>query len=152
MTRRSPVRRVICTGSSGQSLVEFSIVGLMVCILLLATLEVSRLVLAYTTVANAARAGLRYAVVHGSSRTGAGIDGPSGPGANPPEVLTVITDFAGAGSLSRSGLLITVAYPGGSNAPGQLVTVTAVYVYDPLTTFIPFGARLGSTTQGVIAY
>jgi Flp pilus assembly protein TadG len=152
MISSSPVKPVNRRGSRGQALVEFSIVGLMVCILLLAALEVSRLVLAYTTVANAAREGARYATAHGSSRTGAGVDGPSGPGANPTQVLTVVTDFAGTGSLKSANLQISVAYPGGSNAPGQVVTVTAVYVYDPLTTYFPFSVRLGSTTQGVIVY
>jgi Flp pilus assembly protein TadG len=139
-------------GSSGQALVEFSIVSFMVCILLLSTLEVARLVLVYTTLANAAREGSRYAVVHGGSRTGTGVDGPSGPGANPAQVVTVVRNFAGTGSLSNSHLTIEVAYPGGSNAPGQRVDVTAVYAYDPLTTYIPFNVRLGSTAQGVIAF
>lgn len=139
-------------GSSGQALVEFSIVSFMVCILLLSTLEVARLVLVYTTLANAAREGSRYAVVHGGSRTGTGVDGPSGPGANPAQVVTVVRNFAGTGSLSNSQLTIEVAYPGGSNAPGQRVDVSAVYAYDPLTTYIPFNVRLGSTAQGVIAF
>jgi Flp pilus assembly protein TadG len=147
-SRRSENR----TGSKGQALVEFSVVSFMLCILLLYTIEVSRLVLVYTTVANAARAGSRYAVVHGSSRTGSGVDGPSGPGANPDQVVTVVRNFAGAGLLSSSRLTITVEYPSASNAPGQLVNVTAVYSYDPLTTFSPLSVRLGSTTQGVIAF
>ena len=57
----------------GQSLVEFSIVSLMVCILALAAVEIGRVILVYTTVANAARAGVRYAVVHGSSRAAGGL-------------------------------------------------------------------------------
>ena len=139
-------------GRAGQTLVEFSLVFLMSFMLMLAVVEISRMVLVYTTVANAARAGARYAVVHGSNHTGAGANGPSGPANNPPQVVTVIKNFASAGLLQTSNLLITVNYPGGSNAPGQLLSVTVIYPYDPFTSFLPLRVRLGSVTQGVILY
>jgi Flp pilus assembly protein TadG len=133
-------------------LVEFSLVTFLTIVLLLAVVEISRMVLVYTTVANAARAGARYAVVHGSDRTGGGADGPSGPGNNPAEVVTVIKDFASAGLLTTSNLIVTVSYPGGSNLPGQLLSVTVIYPYDPFTSYFPLRVRLGSVTQGVILY
>lgn len=141
------------TRSTGQSLVEFSIVSFTLCIMFLAVVEMARMILVYTAVANAARAGARYATVHGSSRaTGSGTSNASGPSNNPAQVVTVIDNFASAGALTLSRLVITVNYPGSSNAPGQLVTVTVVYPYDPLTSYIPFSVRLGSTTQGVISF
>jgi len=144
---RRPVR------SAGQSLVEFSFVTFMLCIMVLGVFEMGRVVLVYTTVANAARAGARYAMVHGSSRAaGAGSTNASGPSSNPAQVLTVIKNFASAGLLTTSRLVITVAYPGASNAPGQLVNVTVKYPYDPLTTWLPLRVNLGSTTQEVIAF
>jgi hypothetical protein len=126
-----------CCGRGGQTLVEFSLVTFLTIILLLAVVEISRMVLVYTTVANAARAGARYAVVHGSDRTGGGADGPSGPGNNPAQVVTVIKNFASAGA---------------SNLPGQLLSVTVIYPYDPFTSYFPLRVRLGSVTQGVILY
>ena len=138
---------------AGQSLVEFSIVCFMLYILALAVFEMGRMVLVYATVANAARVGARYAVVHGSSRSaGAGASNASGPSNNPAQVLSVVTNVASAGILTTSRLVITVTYPGSSNAPGQLVDVTVSYPYDPLTTFLPFRVNMGSTTQGVIAF
>jgi hypothetical protein len=141
-----------CSERAGQTLVEFSLVTFLTIILLLAVVEISRMVLVYTTVANAARAGARYAVVHGSDRTGGGADGPSGPGNNPTEVVTVIKNFASAGLLTTSNLIITVNYPGASNLPGQLLSVTVIYPYDPFTSYFPLRVRLGSVTQGVILY
>ncbi|HTA45340.1 MAG TPA: TadE/TadG family type IV pilus assembly protein [Bryobacteraceae bacterium] len=139
--------------SAGQSVVEFSLVCLLLGILALAVIETGRMTLVYTTVANAARAGVRYAIVHGGSRTaGAGTANASGPGNNPAQVVSVIKNFAGAGILSTSRLVISVVYPGGSNAPGQLVSVTVKYPYDPLTTWLPWKVTLGSTTEGVIAF
>ncbi len=139
--------------AKGQSLIEFSLVCFMMGVMVLAVVEISRMVLVYATVANAARIGARYAIVHGSSRAaGSGISNASGPANNPAQVVTLIQNFAGAGALTTSRLIITVTYPGGSNAPGQLVNVTVIYQYDPLTTYLPLRVRLGSTTEGVIAF
>jgi Flp pilus assembly protein TadG len=136
----------------GQTLLEFSIVALLSVILLLSIVEISRMALVYTTIANAARAGARYSIVHGGTRTGSGVDGPSGPAPNPTQVVTVIRNFASAGLLTTANLIVTVNYPGASNAPGQLVSVTVIYPYDPLTTYFPLRVRLGSMSQGVIAF
>ena len=127
-------------------------VALLTIMLLLGIVEISRMALVYTSVANAARAGARYASVHGSKRAGSGRDGPSGPGANPPEVVTMVKNFASAGLLNTANLLITVSYPGASNAPGQLVSVQVVYPYDPLTSYFSLRLRLGSISQGVIVF
>jgi len=136
----------------GQTLVEFSLVAFLCMVLLLSIVEISRMALVYTTVANAARAGARYSIVHGGTRTGSGVDGSSGPAQNPGQVLTVIRNFASAGLLTTSNLIITVDYPGASNAPGQPVSVTVIYPYDPLTTYFPLRVRLGSVSRGVIAF
>jgi len=136
----------------GQTLVEFSLVAFLCMVLLLSVVEISRMALVYTTVANAARAGSRYSIVHGGTRTGSGVDGPSGPAQNPAQVLTVVRNFASAGLLTTSNLIITVDYPGASNAPGQQVSVSVIYPYDPLTTYFPLRVRLGSVSRGVIAF
>ena len=138
----------------GQSLIEFTLVTVLLLFLMFTVVEVSRMVLVSTTIANAARAGVRYASVHGSDRTGSGVTGPSGPASNPPQVITVIQNFASMGLLNTSALIITVTYPGTSpaNAPGQIVVVSVVYPYDNFITYFPIHPRLGTTTQGVIAF
>jgi Flp pilus assembly protein TadG len=145
------LRRPGC--SSGLVLAEFGVVSFMLFMLVLGVVEMGRMVLVYTTVANAARAGVRYAVVHGGSRaSGSASNDASGPANNPAQVVSVVTDFASAGLLTTSRLVTTVTYPGNSNAPGQLVSVTVVYPYDPLTTYLPFQVRLGSTAEGIIVF
>ena len=140
-------------GRGGQTLVEFSAGALLTVIMLLFIVEIGRVALVYATVANAARAGVRYAVVHGGTRSaGSTVDSASGPGSDPAQVLTVVKNFASAGLLTTSLLIVHVTYPGGSNAPGQYVTVTVVYPYDPLTTYFPKTLRLGSATRGVIVF
>jgi hypothetical protein len=142
---RAPAQR-------GQGLVEFAVVTVLTVFLLLTVFECSRMVLVYNTIASAARAGMRYACVHGSTRTGSGAAGPSGPSANPAQVLTVIKNFASAGLLNTNNLIISVTYPGGSSAPGQTVLVSVIYPYDAFVTYFPIHPRLGSATQGVIAF
>ena len=135
----------------GGTLVEFAFVAVQLFLVLFAALEFGRMVLVYTNVANAARVGARYAIVHGSTRTGSGVNGPSGPGQTV-YIVNAVKDFARPGLLDTSRLAITVTYPdGNSNAPGSRVTVRVVYSYDPFT-ILPLRVPLGSTTEGIITF
>lgn len=146
------------SGRSGQALVEQSIALLGVLVFLLGTIETGRLLLTYTTLAHAVRAGVRYAAVHGNNRldcTGclAG-DGPSGPG-DTGSVTAVVQDAANAAGLSTAALTVTVTYPGGTSATNQAVIVTANYTYTPTVSLISFGATpiiLSSTSEGTVCY
>ena len=130
-------------GTSGQNLLEFSIGIFLLVTLLLAVFEVGRLLLVYTTVANAAGAGARYAAVHGANAA-----------VTVSQVQNVVRNYLSAAPLdtARAGLIINVTYGGGSNAIGSTVTVQVVYPYDPFTPYLPFTTNLGSTSQGVIAF
>ena len=136
------------TGRGGQTLVEFTVVTLMMVVILLFVVEMGRALLVYTTVANAARAGVRYAIVHGSSRT----DGSASGTGSTTQVVTVVKNFASAGLLTTSLLVINVTYPNASNAPGKSVNITVVYPYDPLTTYFSKTLRFGSASQGIIVF
>lgn len=138
---------------SGQTLVEFSVVAFLTVLTFLFVVETGRMLLVYAAIANAAREGVRYAIVHGSSRSaGASQTDASGPSSNPAQVLTVIDNFAGTAPLTTSLLVVSVTYPGSSNAPGQTVNVSVVYPYNPLITYFPATLRLGSASQGVILF
>jgi Flp pilus assembly protein TadG len=136
----------------GSSLIEFSFIAFMFIIVLLGVVEMGRMVLVYTTLANAARAGARYAIVHGADQTVS----PSGPG-NPctcTQVQTVVKNFASAGLVNTGLLTITVSYPDNSNNAGSRVTVSVSYPYDPLVKFFNslLNQTMGSTSQGVITF
>lgn len=137
----------------GSSLVEFALMSLVFVMFLLGIVEMGRMVLVYTTVANAARAGARYAIVHGGERSGAGVNGPSSA-ADYSQIQTVVQNFASAGLLDTSRLVITVAYPDTVNTAGSRVTVTVSYPYDPLVGYFSsiLNTTMGSTSQGVIAF
>jgi Flp pilus assembly protein TadG len=132
----------------GSTLIEFTLVCLLVMVIIFAGIEFDRMVLVYTTMANSARAGVRYAIVHG-------VDNP----ASTDQVKTVVQNFASAGALNTSQLTVTVSYPdttssrancaGGTN-PGCLVSVVVQYPYDPFTA-LPVGVNLSSTSKGIIS-
>jgi len=152
----------------GQVIVEFALSLLLVLVVVFGIVEIGRLMLTYSALANAARTGVRYAVVHGGQRRcgtgGCDADGPSGPSANPPNVIAVVQGIltaanlpiatgsscpAGAGSLD-----IQVSYPDGQNTVGDRIQVTACYGYVPILPVIPFISpiHLSSTTQGTVSY
>lgn len=139
----------------GGAVVEFAIVLMLLLTIILAGIEFDRLVLAYTTVANAARVGARYAIVHGGSRTGVG--DPASGATDASKVIEVVKTFASAGTLDPEKVDVDVSYPASTsvadpgNQPGKAVVVTVTYPYDPLT-FLPFSLDLTSTTRGVIVF
>ena len=135
--------------SEGGTLVEFSLTVLMLLMLMFGVVEMGRLVLVYTTIANSARAGARYAIVHGGDLT----TGASGPGNDPAAVLTVVKNFASAGTLQLSDSNISVRYSP-SNTAGSTVTVKVVYTYTPMLGYFNtlLNVSLGSTSQGVITF
>jgi Flp pilus assembly protein TadG len=137
--------------------VEFGQIAFLLITTMLAMVEFGRMLVVYTTVANSARAGARYAIVHGNDRSGGGTDGPSGPTAcsdpPPPQVATLIRNFASAGMLDTSKLTIKVCYSPSSNLPGTTVIVKVGYPYDPLIGwFNMLSVNLSSQTAGVITY
>ena len=152
--RIQPTRR--WKNEEGASLLEFSFVAVLFIMVLLFVVELSRMVLVYTALNQAARAGTRYAIVHGGVRSGTlgtTADSPSGP-TNYSQIQTVTKNFASTGLLNPNNVTVAVAYPDGTNLPGSAVTVTVSYTYDPLVSY--FGSVLnktmGSTSEGVIVF
>jgi Flp pilus assembly protein TadG len=140
--------------TDGNTMVEFSLIVFLLMMLFLGVVEMTRMILVYNALANSARAGARYASVHGHGRSGgAGINGESGPGNNPAEVLAVVENYSTAGLVTLSASNITVSYSP-SNTAGSVVTVTVSYVYSPLVSWFQnlLSARLGSTTKEVIIF
>ena len=125
---------------------EFSLIAVLLVMLLIGVVEMCRMVLVYNDVAQAARAGARYAIVHGA-------DNPK----TTTDIQTVVTNFLSAAPVNTAnpGLTIDVSYPdtGACTIPGCRVKVTVTYPYDPFLTYFPIsGINLRSTSQGVITF
>jgi Flp pilus assembly protein TadG len=149
MTSQTPQRR----GRRGAAAIEFAFVCLLFLITLIGTFELCRMLLVFTTLANACRVGVRYAAVHGNTNTGSGLSAPSGPG-NTINVENIVRDYTRGSLIDTGNLAITVEYPMGgatANAPGSRVRVQVVYPYDPFFV-LPLNVPLASRTEGVIVY
>jgi Flp pilus assembly protein TadG len=143
--------------NDGATMVEFSLIAILLVFILMGVVEMGRMVLVYTTMANAARAGARYAIVHGGERTGSGSTGPSGPSCGPTsctQINAVVNAFAVGGLVNTANLTTTVDYPDGTNTAGSRVTVTVSYTYVPIVGYFSstLNKTLGSTSQGVITF
>jgi Flp pilus assembly protein TadG len=139
----------------GATMVEFALICFLIMICIMASMEFNRLVLVYTAISNATRAGVRYAIVHGGYRTGTG--DPASSAVDKTHVITVVKNFASSGMLNTQNLNVTVSYPASTspsdpgNKSGSLVVVTVTYRYDPFTV-LPLAVNLRSTSRGVIVF
>lgn len=134
----------------GGALVEFALVGLMSLVLLMAGIELGRMILVYTDVASAARIGLRYAMTHGSQRTGT--PGTASGPATVTQIQNVVKDYAKYGALNPSRLIITVTYPNTLKDPTNPVEIVVTYPYDPLIGLLPLSVPLKTVTRGMITF
>ena len=132
----------------GQSLVEFAACAVLAVTLLLSVVEFGRMVLVYTTINNAARIGVRYAMVHGVDNAVTTTD-----------VQNVVNNFLGAAAIDTSSATTNVTYPGitggcaaGSTGPGCPVKVTISYPYQAMVPYLPISVTLASQSEGVITF
>lgn len=133
----------------GQALVEFAVAIICLLMLVFGIIEIARIMLCYTTVANAARIGARYAIVNGSP-PGSTTNNCSTMQSN---VTTIVKGYAAAGTLNTTSSYLTVTVPCTSTTIGTPVSVTVSYKYDPLLTYYPLGTiNLSSTSEGVITW
>jgi Flp pilus assembly protein TadG len=139
----------------GATIIEFAIVTFLLLLVIFASLEFDRLTLVYTTLANSARVGARYAIVHGATRTGTG--DPASGATDYSNVVTVVRNHAGAGMLRTANVTVSVEYPASSspsdpgNSRGAPVVVTVTYPYDPFT-LLPLTVTLRSSSRGIIVF
>jgi Flp pilus assembly protein TadG len=140
--------------SRGQSLLEFAFVSLSLVMLLFGVIEMCRLVLVYTTIANAARVGVRYATVHGSNDS-----------ASVSSIQSVVNGYLSAATVYTANATVNVCYDtspstsdsctsssGSPGVPGTGVTVKVSYPYNPITSYFPIHVTLSSTSEGVITF
>jgi Flp pilus assembly protein TadG len=122
----------------GQAAVEFALTITVLVFLLVGMLELTMFVYTYSVLADAAKEGVRYAIVHGASVSGL----TSGDASSTPwpacttaatgSLLSTVQTYAAASLHSTSSMNIYACYPDGSNKPGSVVQVSVNYLYQPL--------------------
>ena len=126
---------------AGSTLVEFAFVLLPLLAILFGAIEMDRMLLSYNAISESARAGVRYAVVHGHYNP-----------TSTTNIEQVARNFVAMGILDPARATVTVTYEDGTNHIGSPVSVYVTYPFDPLTSFFPLSVTLGSTAKGTITF
>jgi Flp pilus assembly protein TadG len=126
---------------SGQAMVEFALVVVFVFLVFVSMIQMIMLMYAYNTLADAAKEGVRYAIVHGTGNTncsGPGTTGVICTDTTGAKVVTAVTNFAGLSFQNIQTSDVTVSYnPNNANGvnpcnvPGCIVSVTVSHTYTP---------------------
>lgn len=119
-------------GARGSTLVEFALTIVFVLVLVFYAWEVIMMVYTYNVMADAAKAGVRYAIVHGTGNTVLCTAPCTGAcGTRTACVQNVVQDYARYSFHDISHITITVTYPDGSAQPPNRVRVVVAYPYQP---------------------
>jgi Flp pilus assembly protein TadG len=123
----------------GQAAVEFALSAVFLVLLVVSLIEITMLVYTYIVLADSAKEGVRYAIVHGSNNAT-----PSGPttgstgappcttsSANVTNVQTAVTNYAGASLHDKTQVTVKVCYFDGDNQAPHRVAVAVSYGYQP---------------------
>lgn len=129
-------------GQTGQSAVEFTLIFLLFFMLFFGIIEGGRLIFDYGIVSQAAREGVRYASVRGSTCK---LPGGSSCTASEAEIKNYVV---GKAIRLLTTANIAVNWPG-PPAPGKIVSIQTTYPFKPLLWFIP-SVTLRSKSQMVI--
>ena len=137
MAKRNNVRT-----ERGQAMVEFALTIVFVMLLIVGALELIVFIYTYSVLADSAKEGVRYAIVHGSKNglpSGptcpcVAIDGPPAPSGVTPGYGSgygVVRTFARYSLHDTSTMTVSVTYPDAVNTAPNRIRVVVSYVYQP---------------------
>jgi len=141
--------------AKGQAMVEFLLTILFVTLTIFASLEVIMMVYTYSVMADAAKEGVRYAIVHGCSLGSSYCSGTCSPAcANPTSNVTAqVTGFAKLSFHDVSGMTVSVTYPDGSALAANRVRVVVNYQYVPYISALGLGTpTINAAAEGRIVF
>lgn len=136
----------------GQAQVEFALSIMVVLLTVFFAWELLMAMYTASVMADAAKEGVRYAIVHGSNSTLCSGPNPSSPCAYDPsgaEVVNTVKSYAKASLHDISAISVTVSYPDGSNEAPNRVAVVVTYSYVPYIN-LPFTPTMTTKAAGRI--
>jgi|HubBroStandDraft_6_1064221.scaffolds.fasta_scaffold730706_2 Flp pilus assembly protein TadG len=138
---------------SGSMLIEFSLSVWALFLMTFLIFEFCMAIYTYSVLSNAAREGIRYAIVHGSDNTTC--SGPStgcgdSSGSN---VTAVVNSYAAISFHDTSLMTVTPSWPDGTSTPSSRVLITISYSYVPYMILPGFNSpQMQVTAEGRIVY
>ena len=142
----------ILRDEDGSVLIETALSLMLIMTVVLGIIECCMMVYSYSVYADAARQGVRYAIVHGTASSSC--SGPSSgcadsAGAN---VAALVKSYASSYTAPVAGLTVLATYPDHSSAAPSRVMVTVTYTYIPLFHMPGTSAVFTATSAGRILY
>lgn len=135
-------------GEAGQATVEFALIIIFLVIFLVSFLELVTLLYTYSVLADSAKEGVRYGIVHGTLSSTC-----NGPGAtgitcdtSAAGVSAAVNAYASYSLHSTAAMTVTPSYPDASSTPSSRVRVVVSYPYQPF-----FGLGWPSVTVNAAA-
>lgn len=144
--------RYLIFDDGGSAAVETAVSLLLAFPVIIICFELCLFAYAQTVLSDAARVGVRYAIVHGTNSTNC--SGPSGgcadsTGAN---IISTTKSYASGSFAALSGATVSVSYPDGSSAPPSRVIVTLRYSYLPTFASTRISSAMSAVAEGRIVY
>ena len=144
--KSSPKKR-----QAGQAAVEFALIIVFLVVFLLSFIEITALLYTYSVLADSAKEGVRYGVVHGTLSSAC--NGPdAGCDGGFTGVKNAVATYAKGSLNNTAGMTVNPTYPDGTSKPSNRVRVEVHYDYQPL-----FGlgwpvVRVNAASEGRITF
>ena len=144
---------------AGQATVEFALIILSIILFIIGMVELFFFIYTYNVLADSAKEGVRYAIVHGTGNSNC--SGPGSATSVPPitcpdpsanNVVTAVTTYAIASMHNPAAMTVTPTYPDGSSKAPSRVQVVLSYSYQP---FFGLGwptVTVNAAAEGRITY
>lgn len=148
----------------GQAMLEFMLTVVFLTLLIVGIVEMFGFIYTYNVMANAAKEGVRYAIVHGSNSSNASGPTPSVAASTPPctasnnnnssaaNVVSQTQNFAGFSMHDTSAINVYVCYLDGNNNLNSLVQVSVSYEFRPLFGLGWPSATINANSAGRIVF
>ena len=137
-------------GENGAVQVEFALTILTILFVMFWMWEMIMVVYTLNVLSDAAKEGVRYAIVRGGNTGGVATPGPSGPG-NTTAIENRVKDYAKFSLHDITAIAVSVTYPDGSNVAPSRVRVEVAYNFIPYTA-LPVTPLLRAAAEGRIVY
>lgn len=131
------MRRMNNRKEKGQAAVEFALTIVFVMLLIVAAIELTVMIYTYSVLADAAKEGVRYAIVHGTGVGAANCSGPGGASvtctdSGAANVKAVVSKYTSLSFHDSTAMTVTPTYPDASSVAPNRVRVTVTYGYQPI--------------------
>ena len=138
----------------GAAQIEFLISVVTFLITIFWTFEMCGLIYTYVVMGAAAKAGVRYAIVHGKSAGNycSGPDCASTADQTHTNVTNLVKTYAGLSLHDTTNITVNVNYLDSSAAPPSKIQVQVAYPYIPYVSFPGFNPQLVASAEGRIVY